>query len=354
MNKKILQTAVIIITVILVVSITASEMMLSTTTNKIISSNKDAYNITFQENGLLFSPTAKNGTLTTWSVTLNNTTKYSTTNTIIFNEINGTYLYSADTNNTMYTSTFSGSVTVNGTATVQFITFSLISNYTVIFTETGLPAGTVWHLNVTKEVFKTTPSILFEAYESGLLLTNHLLLNTTLSYYSSANTISLNEYNGRYLYIISTNNTQYVPTLPLASFTINGTNYSRVVSFSLYSKELIQLNVSKTILDPVWAAFLGDIGMTVFIFNITLTYIGNGILTISPWDFSMITTNGSVPYVFSANMTNPFPPQDISLSSGQSISKQIAFETLNDSSVLSVYCYSGGPNYYAPYIPAIS
>ena len=63
----------------------------------------------FQESGLASG--------TAWSVTLNGQTVYSTTNTIVFLEMNGTYKYTIN-NVTSYSapSSASGTVTVNGAA----------------------------------------------------------------------------------------------------------------------------------------------------------------------------------------------------------------------------------------------
>jgi thermopsin len=75
------------------------------------------YKVTFTESGLASG--------TAWSVTLNGQTVYSTTDTIVFLEMNGTYTYSVN-NVTSYSapSSATGSVTVNGAAQSVSTTYS--------------------------------------------------------------------------------------------------------------------------------------------------------------------------------------------------------------------------------------
>lgn len=94
------------------------------------------YAVTFSETGL---PSG-----TTWSVTLNDATRSSTTSSIIFSEPDGLYAFAIGAV-PGYTTGPEGNVTVNGGPVDVPITFTpTVSEYTVTFTETGLPSGTIW------------------------------------------------------------------------------------------------------------------------------------------------------------------------------------------------------------------
>ena len=82
---------------------------------------------------------------------------------------------------------------------------SYIAGYSVTFTESGLPSGTTWYMNIT----------------SGN------------SYSSTASTITVSEPNGTYSYTIATNNKEYAPSPSSGSFTVNGAPLSESITFSL-------------------------------------------------------------------------------------------------------------------------
>ena len=81
----------------------------------------------------------------------------------------------------------------------------IIAAYSVTFTESGLPSGTTWYMNIT----------------SGS------------SYSSTASTITVSEPNGTYSYTIATNNKEYAPSPSSGSFTVSGAPLSESVTFSL-------------------------------------------------------------------------------------------------------------------------
>ncbi len=119
------------------------------------------YKITFTETGL---PSG-----TSWSVTLNGSTESSITNTITFQEPNGTYSYTIGSINgyTVYPS--SGTINVKGANLTLTITFTAnTTTYTITFTESGLPSGASWSVTlngITKT--STTNTITFtEPYGS--------------------------------------------------------------------------------------------------------------------------------------------------------------------------------------------
>jgi len=88
------------------------------------------YTITFTESGL---PSGAS-----WSITLNGTTKSSTTNTITFKEPNGTYSYTISTEDKNYAPVaLSGTFTVNGANGNQTITFTAVTTLTTVTTPTN-------------------------------------------------------------------------------------------------------------------------------------------------------------------------------------------------------------------------
>ncbi|MFP3257693.1 MAG: YncE family protein, partial [Candidatus Nanopusillus acidilobi] len=158
----------------------------------------DTYTITFTENGL---PSG-----TTWYVNLSNGQSFSGKGaTITFNEPNGTYSYTIATVNKNYApSQSSGTLTVNGANVNIAITFNLVT-YTVTFTETGLPNGTLWYVN----------------------------LSNGQSFSSTNNTITFTESNGTYNYTIATVNKIYAPSPSSGTFTVNGANVNFIIRFVL-------------------------------------------------------------------------------------------------------------------------
>ncbi len=87
---------------------------------------------------------------TNWSVTFNWATRSTTGTTDTFSAPNGSYAYSVGSVPGYTANPSSGVVTVNGAAVVQTITFSVFSGpkYWVNFTESGLPAGTLWSIDL--------------------------------------------------------------------------------------------------------------------------------------------------------------------------------------------------------------
>lgn len=98
------------------------------------------YSVSFTETGL---PVGIG-----WSVTLGTTSRSSTSPTISFTLPNGTYPYRLGYVPGWTPSGVSGSLTVNGKAVSEAITWSAMT-YPVTIVETGLPSGTGWWINVT-------------------------------------------------------------------------------------------------------------------------------------------------------------------------------------------------------------
>jgi len=157
------------------------------------------YSVTFTESGLLSG--------TSWSVTFNGNTETSTTNTISFTEPNGTYSFSIASINGYSVSPSSGSITVNGANVNQAITFTPVTTplYTITFTESGLPSGTTWYVN----------------------------LSNGQSFSGTGTTITFSEPNGTYSYTMATVNKSYAPSPSSGTFKVNRSNVNIGITFNL-------------------------------------------------------------------------------------------------------------------------
>ena len=154
------------------------------------------YKVTFTESGLPYG--------TTWYANLSNGQTFSGTGaSITFSEPNGTYSYSIATVNKSWSST-GGSFTVNGKALPEAVTFSEVT-YKVTFTESGLPTGSTWYVNITGQA------------SSGQI--------TGTSYSASLS-------NGSYSYTISTTNKQYKASPSNGSFAVAGSSKSISITFT--------------------------------------------------------------------------------------------------------------------------
>jgi len=131
------------------------------------------YSVTFTESGLSSG--------TSWSVTLNGLTETSTNGTITFNEPNGTYSYVISGISGYRANTYSGTINVNGNSVSNSISWT-IATYSITLMENGIPTGTAWSATLTGTTF------------------NGQSVNVTSS--STTDTITFNEPNGSYSYII--------------------------------------------------------------------------------------------------------------------------------------------------------
>lgn len=113
------------------------------------------YNVNFIENGL---PSG-----TTWYVSLENTTLSSSSNTITFQESNGTYKFSVQSIGNLSPYPSSGSITVLGHTLNVSITFAPPKSYVVNFNPQGIPPDYQWWvvLNNTKKISTGLNSISF-------------------------------------------------------------------------------------------------------------------------------------------------------------------------------------------------
>jgi YVTN family beta-propeller protein len=99
------------------------------------------YSVRFLETGLAASAN--------WSVNLSGTLQYSTTTSIQFTVINGTYAFVVAGPVGFQPNMTSGSLTVAGANVTRQIGFAAV--YTVTFTEFGLAAGTTWSITLASQ-----------------------------------------------------------------------------------------------------------------------------------------------------------------------------------------------------------
>ncbi|MGC8701292.1 MAG: hypothetical protein ACP5R3_06775, partial [Thermoplasmata archaeon] len=167
-----------------------------------------AYPITIKENGI------PNGT--SWSATITgiafngqyvNSTLYSTANTIIYNEPNGSYSYTIGSVSGYKSSPSSGSIVVSGNSVNVNIAFTplktTVTKYAVTFTESGLPSGTSWSVTLNGTAESST--------------------NTTITF---------SEPNGTYHYTIS-GLSGYRANIYSGKFTITGNTISIYINWTI-------------------------------------------------------------------------------------------------------------------------
>ncbi len=153
------------------------------------------YSLTFIETGL---PAG-----TDWSVTIGSKIETSLTSTVSFYLPNGSYSYTVGTVNGYSSNPHLGTVVVNGTSVNTEIQFSNVK-YAVTFTESGLPGGSVWYVNVSGQ----------------------------LSLSSTGTTISISLVNSSYTYSVSSGNKIWKPSEYSGSFVVNGASVSEPVTFT--------------------------------------------------------------------------------------------------------------------------
>lgn len=126
-----------------------SEKQISLVSGEYLSTTmgKGYYLVNFNESGLPFGKA--------WSVTINGTTKHSSTNEITFSLKNGTYIYKIGEISGYHASSYSNSFVVNGNdSTIDL--FWHLETYNVTFRETGLPNGTAWSIFLNGTVMSTS------------------------------------------------------------------------------------------------------------------------------------------------------------------------------------------------------
>lgn len=154
-----------------------------------------SYAVTFTASGLAAG--------TSWSVTLGGVQTSSTTTTVAFSVVSGTYSYAVGVAGYIATPS-SGSITVSGAATSQAVAFKAAApgTFTVSFNESGLTAGTSWAVTL-----------------NGVQAT------------SSTTTIAFTMASGTYAYTIGIV-TNFTSTPSTGSVTVNGAAVGQAITFT--------------------------------------------------------------------------------------------------------------------------
>ncbi|MGC8993109.1 MAG: hypothetical protein ACP5JE_06110, partial [Thermoplasmata archaeon] len=164
------------------------------------------YNVTFYESGLQPG--------TTWSVTLNGSTVFSTSNIITFSEPNGSYSYEISEIPGYKSNNYSGTILVEGNPVNLSIHWTMIL-YKIKIIETGLSNGTEWYFTLVGTTF------------------NDQYINITLN--SRNNTITFNEPNGTYEFFVK-NVGMHVPIPSTGTLNISGSSILQNISFIIEYK----------------------------------------------------------------------------------------------------------------------
>lgn len=116
---------------------------------------------------------------------------------------NQSYEYYIQTSDKTFRPLYKNSLSVNGTPVNEQISFLEIT-HSVAFSQSGLPAGAKWFVN----------------------------LSNGQSFSSTTGTLSISEPNGTYSYTIATSDKIYSLSTPLFPFTVNGVAVSKGITFS--------------------------------------------------------------------------------------------------------------------------
>ncbi|MHB1492109.1 MAG: hypothetical protein ACYCSG_07025 [Thermoplasmataceae archaeon] len=240
------------------------------------------YSVTFTETGL---PSG-----TTWYANVTNKIGYvfhgsSTTSTITFNLVNGTYSFTNSTADKLFApSSYAGSFTVSGSAVnLPTVVFSFTSKVT--FTETGLPSGTIWYANVTNSI-------------------GHIFHGS-----STTSIITFNLVNGTYSFTNSTGDKSYAPSSPAGTFAVAGSAMTLpTVVFSLVT---YKVTFKETGL-PSGSDWY-----------VNITGHDSGALTGA--NYSVMLTNGTYAYTIGTNNTNFYANGGTVVINGQSKTVSVTF-----------------------------
>lgn len=231
------------------------------------------YKVNFTESGL------PQGAL--WYVDLGPAQYYNTTlSSLTVNLTNGTYLFTTGGMNGTYRGN-SSIITISGSSAVENINFTPVQ-FNVSFSETGLPSGTVWYVNITNgpslssqnsiistTLINGTYSYSVESSNKSVIAlggtitvvgTNvtslvkfssdvysvkfnqtglpqgtiwYLNISNSQKLQSSSNLISFMEINGSFTYSVSTANKIYSANVSAGAFTVNGSAVSINISFKI-------------------------------------------------------------------------------------------------------------------------
>ncbi|MHB1708776.1 MAG: protease pro-enzyme activation domain-containing protein [Thermoplasmataceae archaeon] len=179
--------------------------------NVAIAFQKVTYAVTFTENGLPGG--------TTWYVNITGESGSGpiTSGSYTVSLTNGSYSFTTSTSDkVLQPSSTSGTFVVNGAPVSEPILFTAVV-YTVAFTESGLPSGTAWYVNITGQSSRE----------------------------SSSHSLSFELQNGSYSYTVATANKDYKASTRYGSFPVDGGDVSRNSEFLpvLYNVSLVEVNL---------------------------------------------------------------------------------------------------------------
>jgi hypothetical protein len=224
-----------------------------------------------------------------WGIRLNNTTKIWWFNTSgEYNNFtglpNGNYYYQVINATGYYAPTYKGEITINNANVSQLITFKL--GYSVSIKESGLPMGTKWYANISKQ--------------PGLAIGTWNIASTT----QYAN---FTDPNGSYSFTIASSNKYYYssPNNTL-SFTISGTSLSLKVYFVIKLYYVNFTSVSKPS-NVYWRVKLNTINASIYSFNQT-KFSNSTVLSFKipngTWYYNATATNSSGAHIGWWKLTN--------------------------------------------------
>ncbi len=208
------------------------------------------YAVAFQESGL---PTGTSWSVQIWALSWGPSAPHpvtavvapfwhdhqvnsSTSETVGFALANGSYAFTVDNasrGSTAYTpSPASGTFWVNGSGVTESVSFSAVHFYTLTFTESGLPNGTFWSVEL-YGAFPSNGSRFGPDCFSGIG--------------SSSSSIPVNVTNGSYGFVVpnvSTNDALYLSDPSAGSVSVNGSNL--VVNITFMAEALYNVTFVET------------------------------------------------------------------------------------------------------------
>ena len=280
--------------------------------------------------------------------------------------INGSYSYTVQSQGRIYHAS-PGSFSVNGLITSNSVSVSFSKvKYTVTFTESNLPSGTAWYVNLsngdksgaitgtsysfslingsysytigtTDKIYHASGGsfsangnavqvpIAFSKVKYTVTFTETGLLSGTAWYMnlsngqslsSSTNTISFSASNGSYTYTIATSDKIYEPSSQSGSFPMNGSSVSSAVTFSL-ARYTVTFRESGLPSNATWYVNLSN-GMK------------SGAISGTSYTFNL--TNGTYSYTIGNESGYSFSASSTSISvNGNNLSKTITFSAIKKS-----------------------
>ena len=250
------------------------------------------YPISFAESGL---PSG-----TTWSVTLAGSTQ-SATGSIAFTEPNGTYSYTVGSISGYVATPSSGTVAVSGSAVTVTIAFTAApaQTYSVTFTESGLPAGTLWSVT----------------------------MNSVSGTSSTASIIFSGQANGNYSYTVGAVS-GYTANPSSGSVTVNGANVTVSIAFTPTSS-------------PTYPVTFTESGLPV---GMTWSVALGGSTQSATGSISFTEPNGTYSYTVGSISGYAATPSSGTVTvSGSAVAVAVTFTSRNGSLVISSFTASPNP-----------